>query len=284
MPFYKSFLFIFWLSCSFLNCQKENNSLQQSDELLAQISDELRRVFSLESSKNCNDFAQYTHGELTLENNTWNAGNLAAGSFQQCIFELEDSTALMWGWSWSYPDTATGINAYPQVIYGKKPWHTRSTTTALPLRLDLIHQLKVNYDLEIARNDGEYNLAYDIWITANGLARPEDIRFEFMIWEDAHSIAPFGNYYGTVDTSNGSYALYIGEPDWEPEGSQWTYLGFLRTQFRKNGVVDIDELLGYLIEQQIVPPEHYLSSIELGTEVGNSKGYAVLKQFEIILN
>ena len=42
--------------------------------------------------------------------------------------------------------------------------------------------------------------------------------------------------------------------------------------------------MNYLIEEEIITNEHYLSSIEFGTEVGNSKGYAVLKQFDIHLN
>jgi len=154
----------------------------------------------------------------------------------------------------------------------------------LPLQIDLIDRLSVDFDIAVSRNEGEFNLAFDLWITANATAQPADIRYELMIWEDAHAIEPFGEYVGAVNTSNGRYALYRGEPDWEPEGTEWTYLAFLRTEGRVNGSVSIDELLNYLIEQKIITGEHYLSSIEFGTEVGNSKGYAVLKQFDIHLN
>lgn len=104
-----------------------------------------------------------------------------------------------------------------------------------------------------------------------------------MIWEDAHEIRPFGNYRATVTTSQGNYQLYTGEPDWEPAGSNWTYLAFVRENNRTEGVVAIDELLNYLTTHGVVPDDSYLSSIEFGTEIGNSAGYAVIEEFAIDL-
>lgn len=282
MQWYR-FVFMCLICVSFMYCKKETSAAQE-ESLLSQIPSELRDIFSSESQKLCSDFAQFSSGDIKLENNTWNAQNLVLGSYEQCIYQQQTSSRIIWGWFWSYPDNARGINAYPQIIYGKKPWHEQSTTPHLPIQIETINQLKVSYDLAIARNEGEYNLAYDLWLTANEAAQPEDIRYELMIWEDAHAIVPFGEYRGTVDTTSGSYKFYSGEPTWEPEGTQWTYLAFLRTQTRSNGTVDIDALLNFLIEQDIISDQHYLSSIELGTEVGNSEGYAVLKQFDVTLN
>ena len=284
MQWYKHFfLLLLFYSCT-SSCEKKEPTLDGENLLLLQIPENLRVVFSTESEKTCADFDQFNRGEITLENNTWNAQNLDVNSFQQCIYQYETATTQLWGWSWAYPDSATGINAYPQIIFGKKPWHPQSTSNNLPLQIDLIDRLSVDYDIAVSRNEGEFNLAFDLWLTANATAQPADIRYELMIWEDAQAIEPFGEYVGAVNTSNGRYALYRGEPDWEPEGTEWTYLAFLRTEGRANGSVSIDELLNYLIEQEIITGEHYLSSIEFGTEVGNSKGYAVLKQFDIHLN
>ena len=102
-----------------------------------------------------------------------------------------------------------------------------------------------------------------------------------MIWEDAHLLNAFGDFQGNVITTNGTYAFYQGEPDWEPIGSNWTYLAFVRTEGRNSGTVDIDELLSYLIAENIVSDQSYLSSIEFGNEVGNSTGRTILKQFEL---
>lgn len=284
MQWCNNFFFLVLLCSCVLNCKKEESTLDGGNVLLSQIPENLRVVFLTESEKICADFDQFNQGEITLENNTWNTQNLDVNSFEQCIYQYETNKTQLWGWSWSYPDSATGINAYPQIIFGKKPWHPQSTSNKLPLQINLINRLSVDYDIAVSRNEGEFNLAFDLWLTTNATAQPADIRFELMIWEDAHALEPYGEYVGAVNTSNGRYTLYRGEPDWEPEGTGWTYLAFLRTEDRTHGSVSIDELMNYLIEEEIITNEHYLSSIEFGTEVGNSKGYAVLKQFDIHLN
>ena len=35
--------------------------------------------------------------------------------------------------------------------------------------------------------------------------------------------------------------------------------------------------------QNILSPDHYLASLELGNEVGNSSGYTVFKKFEVVV-
>ena len=170
------FVFMCLMCVSFMCCKKETSAAQE-ESLLSQIPSELRDIFSSESQKVCSDFAQFSSGDIKLENNTWNAQNLVLGSYEQCIYQQQTSSRIIWGWSWSYPDNARGINAYPQIIYGKKPWHEQSTTPHLPIQIETINQLKVSYDIAIARNEGEYNLAYDLWLTANEAAQPEDIRY-----------------------------------------------------------------------------------------------------------
>ena len=251
--------------------------------LLDQIPIELQQVFTTPTVEECGDFSLINQAEINIENNTWNATNLEPGSYEQCIYQYNNAEENWIGWKWSYPDTAEGINAYPQLIFGKKPWHSGSTTTALPIEINQIERLKAQYDVTVFRNEGEYNLAFDNWISSAVSSRPEEIQFEFMIWEDYHEIIPFGDFIANVSTPNGAYDLYMGEPTWEPEGTNWTYIAFVRTSKRTTGTVDIDLLLQYLVDHDIVSGESYLSSIEFGTEIGNSKGYAVIKSFNINL-
>lgn len=275
----------FLLLLLFCACKAEDSSSSTTEVrselalLLGQIPTELQQVFTAATVEECGEFTLINKGEINIENNTWNATNLAPNSYEQCIYQYNNWV----GWKWSYPDTAEGINAYPQLIYGKKPWHNGSTTTALPIEIDQIERLKAQYAVAISRNEGEYNLAFDNWISSAVSSRPEEILFEFMIWEDYHEIIPFGDFIANVVTPNGAYDLYTGEPTWEPEGTNWTYIAFVRTSKRTEGTVDIDLLLQYLVDQAIVPSDSYLSSIEFGTEIGNSKGYAVIKSFDISL-
>jgi len=275
----------FLLLLLFCACKAEDSSSSTTEVrselalLLGQIPTELQQVFTAAAVEECGEFTLINKGEINIENNTWNATNLAPNSYEQCIYQYNNWV----GWKWSYPDTAEGINAYPQLIYGKKPWHNGSTTTALPIEIDQIERLKAQYAVAISRNEGEYNLAFDNWISSAVSSRPEEILFEFMIWEDYHEIIPFGDFITNVVTPNGAYDLYTGEPTWEPEGTNWTYIAFIRTSKRTEGTVDIDLLLQYLVDQAIVLSDSYLSSIEFGTEIGNSKGYAVIKSFDISL-
>lgn len=87
----------------------------------------------------------------------------------------------------------------------------------------------------------------------------------------------FGGYHEDVVTTNGTYKFYTGDPSW----GDWTYLAFVRTETRHSGTVDIDELLDYLIDEGIVSINSYLASIEFGNEVANSKGFCVMKSFEV---
>ncbi|MEM6724829.1 MAG: hypothetical protein AAF598_12370 [Bacteroidota bacterium] len=240
-------------------------------------------LFDQFSASSCAVYATIDLGDLKVENNVWNTANLPANSFTQCIFTYESDTEPLLGWQWAYPDNANGVNAYPQVIYGWKPWQPPSTTALLPKKLADINRLKVTFEAIVERNNGDYNLAFDNWINSSPEITPENILFEFMIWEDTHQLVPFGDFQEEVVTSNGTYRFYSGEPDWEPPGSNWTYLAFQRIGNRTQGTVDIDELLVYLIDKGIVSPEHYLASVEFGNEIGNSTGQLVLKQFDIEL-
>jgi hypothetical protein len=235
------------------------------------------------SYSNCLEYNTYRFAELMLENNLWNSINLPPGTFSQCIYQYQIGTTSLFGWEWSFAEDQHGVNAFPEIIYGLKPWYSWdvSTTINLPREISEIAKLKVIYDCEEYIDDGEYNLAFDNWICSSSTATPESILFEFMIWEDRQYLTAFGDYQGELTTTNGVYKFYKGEPDWEPPGCNWTYLAFVRIENRSSGIVDIDEMLTYLVNLNIVTVDDYLVSIELGNEVGNSKGYTVFKSFVV---
>ncbi len=244
---------------------------------------EAELLFTQPTESACDNFATIGLGDIIIENNAWNAGNLPAGSYEQCIYTYESADLQLYGWKWQFPDDARGVNAFPQIIYGWKPWLAQSSTQALPKQISAVNKLKVNYAVEVERNDGDYNLAFDNWINSSASVTPQNIQFEFMIWEDSHQLVPFGDYQRDVTTTNGTYQFYMGEPDWEPAGSNWTYLAFKRIGDRTEGTVDVDELLAYLVSEGIVSEDSYLGSIEFGNEVGNSTGQTMMKRFEVEL-
>ena len=240
---------------------------------------EIALLFDQYNNTNCTNYAVINFGNLRMENNMWNSGNLNPGTFSQCIYYYDQAGTELFGWDWSFPTDAHGVNAYPQIIYGWKPWHSTSTISGFPKKISDISNLKASYDVILEVERGEYNLAFDNWITYDENVSPTNLEFEFMIWEDAQGLGAFGTYHGDVETTNGSYKFYSGDPSW----GDWTYLAFVRTESRHTGTVDIDELLDYLIDEGIVSTDSFLASIEFGNEVANSKGFCVMKSFEVII-
>ena len=240
---------------------------------------EIGLLFDQYNSTNCINYATINFGDLRMENNMWNSGNLTPGTFSQCIYHYDQAGTELFGWDWSFPTDATGVNAYPQIIYGWKPWHGTSTVSGFPKKIGDISSLKANYDAILEVERGGYNLAFDNWITYTEEVNSNNLEFEFMIWEDAQSLAAFGDYQENVVTTNGTYKFYTGDPSW----GDWTYLAFVRTEKRQSGTVDIDELLDYLVDEGIVSPDSYMASIEFGNEVANSKGFCVMKSFEVVI-
>lgn len=235
-------------------------------------------LFKNYDQKKCENFDIIQFDDLILENNMWNTDHLDSGSYDQCIYFRNGSKNSLFGWQWSYPENEFGVNAFPEVFYGQKPWYEESTNQNLPKKISEIGQLKASYDTKTYRNDGSFNLAFDIWLTSSSEVSPDNISFEIMIWEDEYNLSPGEDSVGRVSTSNGDYNLYISEL----EDSSALYVAFKRTNYRNKGTVDIDELIEYLLENDIIPGNHYMASIDFGNEVGNgSHGYTIIKQFDI---
>lgn len=262
----------------------ENNQIKQIYSLILKVAEEpdyAKLLFEQYTAMDCKAYAKIAIDELKVENNVWNTDGLPPNSFTQCIYVYDAEALKLLGWQWQYPANAYGVNAYPELIFGWKPWQPSSTTLKLPKKISDISKLKVDYDVEVTRNDGDYNLAFDNWINSAANITPQNILFEFMIWEDANNLVPFGDFQEDVSTTNDTYKFYMGDPDWEPPGSNWTYIAFQRIDYRSKGTVDIDELLDYLVGKGIVSQDSYLASVELGNEVGNSTGQAIVKKFSV---
>jgi len=73
------------------------------------------------------------------------------------------------------------------------------------------------------------------------------------------------------------------EPTWEPAGSNWTYLAFVRKEQLQAGVVDLDELLEYMLVEGIVAPDDYLATVEMGIELGTSAGRTLFRKFDVAI-
>lgn len=259
-----------------------DNSEQRSVHIRFVQDQDFAQLQSSAVEQSCTDFALFDDGSKWLENNTWNVESFTQDQYSQCIFRGPAPAAKM-GWSWSFPlAQASEVYSYPEIIFGWKPWFQQSTTVVLPKRLDSIRRLDADFAVETYSIGSGLNLAFDMWITQGAVASLPAIRYELMVWEyEPGGVVPFGDLRATLRTSEGRYLLYQGEPDWEPEGANWTYLAFVREQPRLQGVVPIGEMIEALIQAEIVDPDLYLASIGFGNEIGASSGYTVVHRYDL---
>jgi hypothetical protein len=248
--------------------------------------DPFELLFEHGTFETCELSPDFAFGDLVLQNNQYMAGpDGLEGKAWTCTHYYRDARRVLFGWDWSLPATPA-VYVYPEVIYGLKPWSAESTTALLPAKVADAYALRVDYAVATQSAQGSLNLAFDVWITATSASAPEDIRFELMIWEARRDMVPFGSRVDTnVTTSNGSYELYVGEPDWEPPGTNWTYLAFARKESRGAGRVEIGQFLKYLVRNgyAIDPAGHYVSSVELGNELGSGSGRTVVTDYRVSL-
>jgi len=172
---------------------------------------------------------------------------------------------------------------YPEIIYGKNPWHAVSTTTSLPVALDSLKTLEVSMIVNM-KPYTKYNFAFDIWITNNTKSSPTDITDEVMVWL-VWTPGQAGEH--VLDTLNDGYNVYQHRvyQHWNmimtSPGEQHRYHQFT---IAKQGVPSKINLLAFL--DHLRKEKHdlrYLASIELGNEVWSGVGATNITEFRIDL-
>jgi hypothetical protein len=238
-------------------------------------------------TSHCNDGYAVADGPYRYENNQWGRGK-AQGPFEQCLLSRDVGGRTERGWSWSFPGTDSSVFSYPEIIFGWKPWTGGKTTDPrLPSRVGDFKKLIVVYDVE-SQISGSYNLAPEVWLTnravKNGAPSPSSITAEVMFWMDSGGIArPGGAHVADFVVGGAPYEL------WQQDGAngsgassaEWRLISFKRTTPQLNGTIDIPAFMRVLVEQQLVDPNHYISTIEFGNEVTGGSGTTWIKHFEV---
>ena len=228
-----------------------------------------------DTTYNCNGWSQFTIGSYLVENNVWGQGNIT--DFTQCIYQTGSGDDIHFGWNWNWPIGNSDVKAYPEVIFGKKPWESSSTDAALPIKIQNLDELYVVYDLDMVAT-GSYNLAFEFWVTIDSMSSETGITTEVMIWMDHNLIGPAGNIIGTVTFDGIDYYLY--QANWD----SWTYFAFISAVPQYSGVLGVHHFVDHLVSQDMLNPDEYFSDFELGNEVVYGMGQTDIQQYEIYVN
>lgn len=237
-------------------------------------------------TKHCTPWATIVRGPYKYENNVWGS-NKAKGAYEQCLLEKQAGGRNIVGWTWSWPGRDPSVFAYPEIIFGWKPWSGgRTSDPRFPMRVGDVKELTLRYDVETEAT-GAYNLAPEIWLTRSGRAQhepnPKTITTEIMFWMDyASGARPAGSVVGTPSIDGVTYELWkedsIGD---KGDGTGWLLYSFMSPKIQRQGTISVHTLLRYLIDKELVSPDEFVASVEFGNEIVSGSGTTWVNHFEI---
>ncbi|HEQ72182.1 MAG TPA: hypothetical protein ENN69_06815 [Spirochaetia bacterium] len=223
------------------------------------------------------DWQEMTFEDFIVSNNVW--GKKDTTNYVQYIYRQSEESEFPFGWGWYWPKEDGRVKAYPEIIYGFKPWASRSTNDALPIRVNNIGDITVAYDITSTATH-DYNLSFDIWVTKEQRPTPQNITHEVMIWLDQKDLLPVGELVETVTLGGEEYDFYAGNVS---QGT-WQYLAFVKKTPEYKGDTKINLFFDYLVKKNYVKPEQYLASIEFGNEVVAGSARTTFQNYQVSVN
>lgn len=238
------------------------------------------------SESSCAAWSTYQDGPYKYENNVWGSKK-AKAAFEQCLMRRKVGSGFEYGWRWNWPGYDNTVFAYPQILFGWKPWSGGTPTDArFPLRVGDVQHLSIHYDVETEAS-GSYNLAPEVWIIEGSGASadpdPKRITTEVMFWMDyVEGAIPAGTVIDTPTLDGVTYELYkqdsIGD---KGDGTGWALLSFKSPKVQHRGTISVHTLLDHLVRKGLVRPDEYVASVEFGNEVMGGSGTTWVKRFEV---
>jgi hypothetical protein len=230
----------------------------------------------------CADYERIKLGEFVLFNNVWNKGDRT--DYTQCIFAQNTTPPSTMGWRWDWPGDAGQIQAYPELIYGDSPWDAEPPTGGLPLPVSN-RDLRVTYDASVEAT-GEWNMAFEMWLTSDPLPAEHTITDEVMIWVARNDLMPGPLVHDIVALDSITYTVHFSPGHGDASGGSsatWSYIAFVAREPQFSGTLNMGSFLGYLLEAQMIEEDRYIASLEFGTELESGTGEFVLFHYEITL-
>ena len=232
----------------------------------------------------CEPWAEISKGEYVLTNNVWGAKGIKP--IKQCI--AINNQGFEWSWDWKSRQGKKfqgNVLAYPSILYGHKPWNKKSTTPNLPIKISHIKKLDVALKVNQV-GSGSHNVLLESWVTSSAVPKPSTRTVEIAIHLSQQNWPGMpGRKVDSVDIDGHSFDVYV-DPAIEVPGDdlRWMYLGFVYNG--TSGViesVDMAPFISYLLKKEYVQGEHYLASVELGSELVNGVGKTTVKEFTVQL-
>ena len=231
----------------------------------------------------CGIYATLERGSYQLMNNVF-AREQARGPWEQCLLRREVAGKEQLGWTWSWPGFLPSSFGFPELIFGWKPWSSRSTDARLPVRLADLQSLRVRYAVQ-TESSGPQSLALAAWLTSSGAvaSNPLAIASEVVVWLDyADGVTPAGQHLGPVSVSGAPYELWHAPNHGNRgDGSGWELYYFQPAQRQRAGTLELLPFLVQLRQEGRIAGEHFVASVELGNELMGGSGTTWVEAYEV---
>jgi len=226
----------------------------------------------------CGDWDTRSTGEYVIENNVWNKGNI--NKYEQCVYIEQGHKGVDAGWAWNWPGLRFDVVAYPDIIYGKKPWFPSSTTPLLPNRIAELDCLQADFEV-VQLGSGKGNLSFDLWVTENRSATPESITREIMIWLSHSGFRPAGSRVDSLNLDGYDIEVWQRENHSVTNGLEWTFFAFVYQSDLTEGPIDLMDYLDFLVDSGYISADEFLAGVDLGNEIVSGFGQTLLRNYEI---
>jgi hypothetical protein len=224
---------------------------------------------------NCKTDGVLYYGEYKIINNCWGKGNIQ--DFSQCIYIKELDNEYSFGFNWYWPNGINNeVKAYPEILFGFKPFDNKSTTTKLPVKISDGKKIIASFSSVTTTFTGIGNTAFDIWITSSPTPTQKDIKREIMIWTKNYGQMPGGSKIASVNIDNVNFDFY--KADWN-----WTYLAFVIKDNIDYKTINIHKFVEYLVNNGYMTNSEYLASVEFGNEVVQGQGSTKITNFKVVV-
>lgn len=211
------------------------------------------------------NFATITHGDYLIENNAWRDPEVIQPP--QCIFGPPGN---LMGWQWQWPGSdSSKVLAFPEIIYGKKPFLDVNSCSHLPRIIEELNRAEVRYQTRTA-GSGVFNSVFEMWITHSECAAQDSIVCEVMIWVSNLGLTPAGKRVHSFTTPYGPAHLYDLDNH---------YLAFVLEQEMLSGTIDLLLFLRELQALKLLAGNQYLASIEFGNEIAYGQGITIIDDY-----
>jgi Glycosyl hydrolase family 12 len=226
------------------------------------------------------------NGDYLVVNNVWNK-SAAKGPYRQEVFSGTLDGANAFGWRWDWPINSMDVFAYPEIVYGDKPWDFISGRSSPFPVIASTALITAKFNVKI-RATGKYNLAFTVWATSEKRVGNDPdtgkITNEIMIWTSSHGFAGAGTIVETKTIDGHAFDVWVRENHADASGGsthKWTYTAFVPKEEFLEDTLTLSDFTDYLIAKGYLNGSHFLTSVELGNEIMSGSGVTEITDYAI---